>query len=118
MREQLVMVGNGMAGARTLEELLQIAPDKYEITVFGAEPCGNYNRILLSHVLSGDKPFQDTVLNNEAWYAERGIRLYPGKTVVALNRNRREVIATDSTTVHYDRLILATGSRPPSCPDT
>ena len=72
---QLVMVGNGMAGVRTLEELLKIAPDLYEITIFGAEPHPNYNRILLSPVLAGEQTLEQIVLNDWAWYAEHGIRL-------------------------------------------
>ena len=73
MKEKLVLVGNGMAGMRTLEELLKLAPDKYAITVFGAEPHPNYNRILLSPVLTGEKQFGEIVLNDDAWYAERGV---------------------------------------------
>lgn len=70
---QLVMVGNGMAGVRTLEELLKIAPDLYEITIFGAEPHPNYNRILLSPVLAGEQTLEQIVLNDWAWYAEHGL---------------------------------------------
>ena len=68
-----MLVGNGMAGMRTLEELLKLAPDKYAITVFGAEPHPNYNRILLSPVLTGEKQFSEIVLNDDAWYAEHGV---------------------------------------------
>ena len=73
MKEQLVLIGNGMAGVRTLEELLKLNPDKYDITVFGAEPYGNYNRILLSPVLAGEKTMEDIMINDDAWYAEHGI---------------------------------------------
>jgi len=111
-REKLVIIGNGMAGTRTLEELLKLAPDKYAITVFGAEPYGNYNRILLSPVLAGDKTLADIMLNDPAWYAERGITLHTGKTVVRINRRARQVVAADGTTADYDRLLLATGSEP------
>ena len=79
MKERLVVVGNGMAGIRTVEELLKLAPDKYEITVFGSEPLVNYNRILLSPVLAGEKKFEDIVLNDDAWYAGHGITLHKGK---------------------------------------
>ncbi|MCW7537568.1 nitrite reductase large subunit NirB [Aquabacterium sp. A7-Y] len=109
---KLVMVGNGMAGVRTLEELLKIAPDLYEITVFGAEPHPNYNRILLSPVLAGEQTLDEIVLNPLAWYAEHGIKLHLGKKVVDIDRRRRIVTAEDGTTAEYDRLLLATGSNP------
>lgn len=109
---KLVMVGNGMAGVRTLEELLRLAPDLYEITVFGAEPHPNYNRILLSPVLAGEQSFADIVLNGIEWYAEHGIDLRLGRKVVQIDRKRRLVIADDGSRAHYDRLILATGSTP------
>ena len=81
MKEKLVVVGNGMAGIRAIEELLKLAPEKYDITVFGAEPHVNYNRILLSPVLAGEKKFADIVLNDDAWYADNGITLLKGKEV-------------------------------------
>lgn len=113
---QLVMVGNGMAGVRTLEELLKITPDLYEITIFGAEPHPNYNRILLSPVLAGEQTLEQIVLNDWAWYAGHGITLHAGCTVTEVNRARRTVHAVRSTgeavSVAYDRLILATGSNP------
>ena len=109
---KLVMVGNGMAGVRTLEELLRIAPDLYDITVFGAEPHPNYNRILLSPVLAGEQTLADIVLNPMAWYADNGITLHLGKTVVGVNRSRRIVVADDGTEAPYDRLLVATGSNP------
>ena len=113
---QLVMVGNGMAGVRTLEELLKIAPDLYEITIFGAEPHPNYNRILLSPVLAGEQTLEQIVLNDWAWYAEHGITLHAGCTVTEVNRARRTVQAVRGTgetiSVPYDRLILAAGSNP------
>jgi nitrite reductase (NADH) large subunit len=108
----LVMVGNGMAGVRTLEELLKIAPELYEITVFGAEPHPNYNRILLSPVLAGEQTLADIVLNPLAWYAEHGITLHLGKKVVDVNRSRRVAVAEDGTEAPYDRLLMATGSNP------
>jgi nitrite reductase (NADH) large subunit len=111
MKEKLVLVGNGMAGVRTLEELLKLAPDRYEITVFGAEPYPNYNRILLSPVLAGEKRFEEIVLNDDAWYTANGITLHKGREVVKIDRARRRV-ATDGLEAPYDRLILATGSNP------
>ncbi|MEE1556091.1 MAG: FAD-dependent oxidoreductase, partial [Alphaproteobacteria bacterium] len=116
MKEKLVLIGNGMAGIRTIEELLKLAPELYDITVFGAEPHGNYNRILLSPVLAGEKSVDDIMLNDEAWYAENGITLHKGKTVTEINRARRVVTATDKdghvTEAPYDRLLMATGSDP------
>ncbi|WP_045224107.1 nitrite reductase large subunit NirB [Methyloterricola oryzae] len=112
MKEKLVLVGNGMAGVRTLEELLKIAPDKYDITVFGAEPHGNYNRILLSPVLAGEKTLNDIVINDEAWYRDHGITLHTGKTVHRIDRKRRTVHGDDGTVAEYSRLLLATGSTP------
>ena len=109
---KLVMVGNGMAGVRTLEELLKIAPDLYDITVFGAEPHPNYNRILLSPVLAGEQTLDEIVLNPLSWYAEHGITLHTGKKVARIDRIKRRVIAEDGTEADYDRLLLATGSHP------
>jgi nitrite reductase (NADH) large subunit len=113
---RLVLIGNGMAGVRTLEELLKIAPDLYDITVFGAEPHPNYNRILLSPVLAGEQTIDEIVLNPLAWYADNGITLHTGHTVTKIDRVKRVVIATDGqggeVQAPYDRLLLATGSLP------
>jgi len=113
-KPRLVMVGNGMAGVRTLEELLKIAPDLYDITVFGAEPHPNYNRILLSPVLAGEQTVDEIILNDHAWYQEHGITLHTGFTVTDVNRTQRTVSATsaagETLTAGYDRLIMATGS--------
>ncbi|PWU29347.1 nitrite reductase large subunit [Pseudomonas sp. RW407] len=109
---KLVLIGNGMAGIRTLEELLKIAPDLYEITVFGAEPHPNYNRILLSPVLAGEQTFEDIVLNDLNWYADNGIRLLLDRKVVKIDRRLRKVFATDGSEAEYDRLVIATGSNP------
>jgi len=109
---KLVMIGNGMAGVRTLEELLKIAPDLYDITVFGAEPHPNYNRILLSPVLAGEQTIAEIVLNPLAWYADNGITLHLGKAVTRIDRVRRVVHAADGTQAPYDRLLIATGSTP------
>ena len=109
---KLVMVGNGMAGVRTLEELLKIEPDLYDITVFGAEPHPNYNRILLSPVLAGEQTIDEIVLNTREWYADNRITLHTAKKVVEVNRKTRVVRAEDGTEESYDRLLLATGSNP------
>ncbi|MES5816227.1 nitrite reductase large subunit NirB [Pseudoxanthomonas sp. Soil82] len=111
-KPRLVVVGNGMAGIRTLEELLKLQPDMYEITVFGAEPHPNYNRILLSPVLAGEQTFDEIVLNPLSWYADNGITLHLGKEVTRIDRVRRRVVAADGTEAEYDRLLLATGSVP------
>jgi len=109
---KLVMVGNGMAGVRTLEELIKVAPDLYEITVFGAEPHPNYNRILLSPVLAGEQTVDEIILNPLAWYAEHGITLHLNKRVVGIDRTKRIVTADDGTQAEYDRLLISTGSSP------
>ena len=106
-KSRLVMIGNGMAGVRTLEELLTIAPDLYEITVFGAEAHPNYNRILLSPVLAGEQTLKDIVLNDWAWYADNGITLHAGCTVTGVDRTRRIVHAVNAKgeeiSTGYDR---------------
>ncbi|GGC90303.1 hypothetical protein GCM10007418_07570 [Halopseudomonas salina] len=109
---KLVMVGNGMAGVRTLEELIKLAPDMYDITVFGAEPHPNYNRIMLSPVLAGEQSFEDIILNDLDWYRDNGVTLHTGRRVVNIDRRRRLVTADDGTEAGYDRLLLATGSNP------
>ena len=111
-KRKLVLVGNGMAGMQAIEELLELAPDLYDITVFGAEPHGNYNRILLSPVLASEKTIADIMLNTREWYDERRIRLIAGDEVVKIDRARRRVIAASDVEAPYDRLILATGSNP------
>ena len=111
-KSRLVVIGNGMAGIRTIEELLKMSPDEYEITVFGAEPQPNYNRILLSPVLSGEMKFQDTVLNDWSWYEENNITLHAGKLVSKIDRHRCVVETEDGLSVPYDRLLIATGSNP------
>jgi nitrite reductase (NADH) large subunit len=110
-RLQLVVVGNGMAGVKTLEELLALAPDRYDITVFGAEPHPNYNRILLSPVLAGEMGIADIVLNGTEWYRAHGIRLNLGRRVARIDRRRRFVVAEGGTEAPYDRLLMATGSK-------
>lgn len=111
-RPSLVVIGNGMAGMRTVEELHKLAPDLYDITVFGAEPHVNYNRILLSPVLAGEKTAEDIVLHPREWYDAHRITLHSGDPVVRIDRTRRTVHSQSGREVHYDRLLLATGSRP------
>ena len=109
---RLVCVGNGMAGMRAVEELLKLAPDLYDITVFGAEPHPNYSRILLSPVLAGEQTLQEIVLNDLDWYAQHDIKLHLDKKITGIDRVKRVVTAEDGTTAEYDRLLLATGSNP------
>lgn len=111
-RPRLVVIGNGMAGMRTVEELLKLAPDLYDITVFGAEPHGNYNRILLSPVLAGEKTVADIMLNTREWYAQNAITLHAGDPVEHIDRVRRTVRSRGGVEASYDRLLIATGSRP------
>jgi len=110
-RQRLVMIGNGMAGMRVIEELLRIAPERYDITVFGAEPHGNYNRILLSPVLAGEKTVSEIMLHTPEWYAEAGITLHLGEPVTVIDRRKRIVRSAAGREVGYDRLLIATGSR-------
>ena len=111
-KSKLVMVGNGMAGVRTLEELIKVAPDLYDISVFGAEPHPNYNRILLSPVLAGEQTLDEIVLNSWDWYTDNHITLHAGKKVVEVDRVKRIVRADDGTEEEYDRLLMCTGSNP------
>jgi nitrite reductase (NADH) large subunit len=111
-KPRLVLIGNGMAGVRTVEELLKIKPDHYDITIFGAEPHPNYNRILLSPVLAGEMTISEILLNELDWYKEKGITLHTGKQIAKIDRIKRKVIASDGTEEYYDRLLIATGSTP------
>jgi nitrite reductase [NAD(P)H] large subunit len=112
MTQKLVVVGNGMAPGRALEKLFQAAPGAYDVTIFNAEPRTNYDRILLSPVLSGEKAYEDIVIHGDAWYEENGVTLHKGKKVVAIDRSARTVTAEDGTTAAYDKLLIATGSVP------
>lgn len=109
-KQKLVVVGNGMAGIRVVEELIKLAPELYDITVFGAEPHPNYNRIMLSPVLAGEQKFEEIVLNDWDWYTSNNITLHVGREVTEIDRVRRLVKCVDGTTAEYDRLLLATGS--------
>src|SRR5262245_58553959 len=112
-REHLVVIGNGMAGMRTVDELLKLPGGKrFRITVVGAEPHVNYNRIMLSSVLAGDKSIDEIVINSREWYAENGITLITGDAVKKIDRDARTVTSASGVTVPYDRILIATGSRP------
>jgi nitrite reductase (NADH) large subunit len=110
-KERLVVVGNGMAAMRTVEELLARAPTRYQITVVGAEPHANYNRIMLSSVLAGEKSVDDIVINPHAWYDEHGVALLSGNPVTAIDRAAKTV-AIGGRRIPYDKLLLGTGSKP------
>ncbi len=112
IKERLVVVGNGMAAMRTAEELLARDPDRHDITVIGAEPHPNYNRILLSSVLAGEKTLDEIIINPRDWYVEHGIELIAGAAVTAIDRIAKTVTLADSRIIPYDRLLLATGSKP------
>ncbi|TCQ00995.1 assimilatory nitrite reductase (NAD(P)H) large subunit precursor [Sphingomonas sp. PP-F2F-A104-K0414] len=111
-REHLVVIGNGMAGCRAVEELIARDPTRYRVTIFGAEPHVNYNRIMLSPVLAGEKTFEQIVINDHAWYATNTIELVTSDPVQAIDRAARTVTARSGLTVSYDRLLIATGSDP------
>src|SRR5437763_13436730 len=111
-RERLVVIGNGMAGCRAVEEILERDPGRYRITIFGAEPRVNYNRIMLSPVLAGEKSFEEIVLNDERWYAANNIELIAGDPVLEIDREAKLVRARSGLSRGYERLIVATGSDP------
>ncbi len=113
MTAKLVIIGNGMAGAKLLEEITA-CDHSYDITVFGNEPYGNYNRIMLSPLLAGEKTIDDIMIFDRPWYEQQGITLHAGedKTVVTIDRLRKRVITKDGESTPYDRLVIATGSNP------
>lgn len=108
-REKLVLVGNGMAGIGTLEQILKLG-GAYDITVFGSEPHPNYNRIMLSYVLEGSKTINDIILNDWNWYEDNNITLHTGTTVTRIDEHSKQVIADNGMAVSYDKVIIATGS--------
>ncbi len=110
--ERLVVIGNGMAGCRAVEEILERDPARYAITIFGAEPRVNYNRIMLSPVLAGEKAFDDIVINDLAWYDDNGITLVSGDPIAQIDRATQTVIARSGRVEPYDKLLIATGSDP------
>ncbi len=111
-REHLVVIGNGMAGCRAVEEILARDPDRYRVTIFGAEPRVNYNRIMLSPLLAGEKTFDEIVINDQAWYDDNGITLVSGDPVTAIDREKKRITAKSGATCDYDKLLIGTGSDP------
>ncbi|MDH2881753.1 nitrite reductase large subunit NirB [Bacillus cytotoxicus] len=110
MKKRLILIGNGMAGIRCIEEILKQQPDLYDITIFGDEPHPNYNRIMLSHVLQGKTTTKDIIINEYSWYKENNITLYPNEKVITINREKQVVVTEKQRIVTYDKLIIATGS--------
>lgn len=111
MRQRLLVIGNGMAGMQMVESLLQCAPLRYAITVIGRDPHGNYNRVLLSPVLAGEKSFGETLIHDRDWYQRHGVTLLTGETVLQVDLAARTV-QTDQRQLGWDRLVFATGSQP------
>ncbi|MBU2582880.1 MAG: nitrite reductase large subunit NirB [Alphaproteobacteria bacterium] len=112
MTQKLVVVGNGMAPGRALERLFEMVPGAFDVTIFNAEPRTNYDRILLSPVLSGEKSYEEIVIHGDAWYRQNGVTLHKGRKVVKIDRASKTVIAEDGTQADYDKLLIATGSVP------
>ena len=112
MTEKLVIIGNGMAPGRMLEELFEKAPDHYQVTIFNAEPRVNYDRIMLSPVLSGEKTYEDIIIHGDGWYIQHGITLYKGHRIVNIDRAAKTVTSDHGVTESYDKLVIATGSVP------
>ncbi len=112
MKEKLVIVGNGMAPGRMLEHLFEAAPDRYDVTIFNAEPRVNYDRIMLSPVLSGEKAYEEIVIHGDGWYVDRNIMLYKGHKVTGIDRAARTVTSEHGEVASYDKLVIATGSVP------
>jgi len=111
-KQRLVVIGNGMAGARAVEEVLALGgADLFDITMFGDEPYGNYNRIMLSNILSGTQDATEIFINPLAWYQENDVTLHAGSPVVAIDRASRQVLAENGVKASYDKLLIATGSR-------
>ncbi|MGE6739491.1 nitrite reductase large subunit NirB [Allorhizobium pseudoryzae] len=112
MTERLVIIGNGMAPGRMLEHLFEQAPGRFDVTIFNAEPRVNYDRIMLSPVLSGEKTYEDIIIHGDAWYEAHGVTLHRGEKIVSIDRTHRTVTSQNGITAAYDRLVIATGSNP------
>jgi nitrite reductase (NADH) large subunit len=111
-KPHLIVVGNGMAGCRAVEEILARDADKYRITIFGAEPRVNYNRIMLSPLLAGEKSFEDIIINGHDWYDDNSIELVAGDPVASIDRTAKTVTSKAGRVERYDKLLIATGSDP------
>ncbi|MEM9739739.1 MAG: FAD-dependent oxidoreductase, partial [Pseudomonadota bacterium] len=111
-KEKLVVVGNGMAPGRVLETLFEMDADRFDVTIFNAEPRVNYNRIMLSPVLSGESAYEDIIIHSEEWYAEHGVTLHVGQKVIEIDRDAKRVTSEGGIKASYDKLLIATGSNP------
>lgn len=112
MKTRLVIIGNGMAPGRLLEQLFETDPERYQVTIFNAEPRVNYDRIMLSPVLSGEKAWEEIIIHGDGWYIDRGITLYKGHRIVAIDRETKTVMSEQGVIEPYDKLVIATGSLP------
>ena len=112
MTEKLIIIGNGMAPGRMLEHLLERARDRYSITIFNAEPRVNYDRIMLSPVLSGEKAYEEIIIHGDGWYIKNEIMLYKGHKIVSIDRSAKTVTSNHGVVESYDKLVIATGSSP------
>lgn len=112
MKQKLILVGNGMAALRFLEQLIERGPDRYAVTVFGAEPCAGYNRVLLSALLAGERGRADLITHPDDWYAGHAIDYRKGATIAALDCAQKRVRDQDGRQYAYDKLVIATGSNP------
>lgn len=115
-RQRLVLIGNGMAGMRAIDEILARAPDRFAITIFGAEPQGDYDRIQLSPLLAGEKSFAGIMLHEADFYARNGLALYAGERIIRIDRDAKEVVSDNGRRTPYDTLIVATGALPVMLP--
>ena len=111
-KRQLVVIGNGMAPGRMLEKLFEIDPDKFDVTIFNAEPRVNYNRLMLSPVLAGEKSYENIITHDDHWYESHGITLYKGAKITEVDRVKQTVTSDTGITKPYDDLVIATGSTP------
>lgn len=111
-RKRLVIIGNGMAPGRVLDHLFEMAPDDYQVTIFNAEPRVNYDRIMLSSVLAGEKSYDDIIIHGEDWYKSHGVTLFQGETVTSIDRKKKVVATASGLAAPYDILLIATGSSP------
>jgi nitrite reductase (NADH) large subunit len=112
MTEKLVIIGNGMAPGWMLEHLFETAPGRFDVAIFNAEPRVNYNRLMLSPVLSGEKRYEDIITHDEQWYATHGVTLHKSSPVISIDRAARTVVSANGIVANYDRLVIATGSTP------
>jgi nitrite reductase (NADH) large subunit len=112
MKKKLVIIGNGMAPGRMLEHLFEQSTDAYDVTIFNAEPRVNYNRLMLSPVLSGEKTYEDIITHDDGWYDTYNVTLHKGRKVSKIDRLAKTVTAEDGTLAAYDKLVIATGSNP------